>query len=150
MLDNKRHFSVIESDDTEPETVNEETANETEVETQEKTAEEPGTTTADHDEAIEEEDEPKPPKMIDQASQIAVERRNAKTETSCGLVGATGLSDSISAKGLPILVDSIKNAFIDGGYDPRAWDQMTLDATPVANFADVLYIQVTLKFFSIF
>ena len=142
MLDNKRHFSVIESDDTEPETVNEETANETEVETQEKTAEEPGTTTADLDEAIEEDDEPKPPKMIDQASQIAVERRNAKTETSCGLVGATGLSDSISAKGLPILVDSIKNAFIDGGYDPRAWDQMTLDATPVANFADVLYIQV--------
>jgi len=140
-FDGRRTESVIESDDTEPETVNEETANETEVETQEKTAEEPGTTTADHDEAIEEDDEPKPPKMIDQATQIAVERRNAKTETSCGLVGATGLSDSISAKGLPILVDSIKNAFIDGGYDPRAWDQMTLDATPVANFADVLYIQ---------
>ena len=54
----------------------------------------------------------------------------------------SGLDVSISRKGLPILVESIKNAFIDGGYDPRAWDQMTLDSTPVANFADVLYIQV--------
>ena len=54
---------------------------------------------------------------------------------------------SISRKGLPILVESIKNAFIDGGYDPRAWDQMTLDSTPVANFADVLYIQVILTDF---
>ena len=126
--------------------MNEETANETEVEAQEKTIEEspelPTTTENEKEEKAEEEEEPKPPEMIDQASQAAVERRNAKTETSCGLVGATGLSESISAKGLPILVDSIKNAFIDGGYDPRAWDQMTLDATPVANFADVLYIQV--------
>ena len=84
----------------------------------------------------------KEPKTIDTASQASVECRNAKTETSCGLVGS-GLDVSISRKGLPILVESIKNAFIDGGYDPRAWDQMTLDSTPVANFADVLYIQVS-------
>lgn len=126
-FDGKRTESVIESDDTEPETVNEETANETEVEN-EKT------------EKLDDIEETEEPKTIDTASQASVECRNAKTETSCGLVGS-GLDVSISRKGLPILVESIKNAFIDGGYDPRAWDQMTLDSTPVANFADVLYIQ---------
>ena len=125
---NSINLIVIESDDTEPETVNEETANETEVETEKS-------------EKTEEGEEPEPPKFFDKSAQAVVEAKNAKTETSCPSVGS-GLDQSISKKGLPVLVESIKNAFIDGGYDPRAWDQMTLDSTPVANFADVLYIQV--------
>ena len=40
----------------------------------------------------------------------------------------------------------MKNAFIAGGSDPRAWDQSTLDDTPVAHFGDVLYVQVCLSF----
>ena len=108
--------------------MNEETANETEVETEKS-------------EKTEEGEEPEPPKFFDKSAQAVVEAKNAKTETSCPAVNS-GLDQSISKKGLPVLVESIKNAFIDGGYDPRAWDQMTLDSTPVANFADVLYIQV--------
>ena len=124
---------MIESDDTEAETTHEETANETEVETEksEKADETKGENTEEENEV----------KFVEKSCQASVERRNAKTETSCGSVGC-GLDDNINRKGLPVLVESIKNAFIDGGYDPRAWDQMTLDSTPVANFEDVLYIQV--------
>ena len=44
--------------------------------------------------------------------------------------------------GIPALIESVKNAFVRGGQDPRAWDQATLDDTPVAHFGDILYIQV--------
>ena len=40
------------------------------------------------------------------------------------------------------LIRAVKNAFVAGGSDPRAWDQSTLDDTPVAHFGDVLYVQV--------
>ena len=128
-----RTESVIESEDSEEsETGNEETANETEVET---TAE--AVKPADIQEG---EEEDQPPIKIDHGIQATVEKRNAKTETSHSFVCSSDMP--LMTRGIPIFINCIKNAFMDGGYDPRAWDQGTLDSTPVANFGDVLYIQV--------
>lgn len=127
-----RTESVIESEDSEEsETGNEETANETEVET---TAE--AVKPADTQEG---EEEDQPPIKIDHGIQATVEKRNAKTETSHSFVCSSDMP--LMTRGIPIFINCIKNAFMDGGYDPRAWDQGTLDSTPVANFGDVLYIQ---------
>ena len=72
-----------------------------------------------------------------------MEKRNAKTETSHSFVCSNDMP--LMTRGIPVFINCIKNAFMDGGYDPRAWDQGTLDSTPVANFGDVLYIQVRLQ-----
>merc|ERR1711953_554172 len=128
-LNGRRTESVIESD-TEPETGNEETANETEVETEPQQKSETAGDEEEDSEVIE---------TIDQTTQTIIEKRNAKTETDCNFVCSSPIPFMI--RGIPRFIECIKNAFIEGGYDPRAWDHPTLTATPVANFGDVLYIQ---------
>ena len=130
-----RTESVIESEDSEEsETGNEETANETEVETSANSVD-PVKSTDTHEEG-----DDQPPVKIDHGIQATVEKRNAKTETSHNFVCSSDMP--LMTRGIPVFINCIKNAFMDGGYDPRAWDQGTLDSTPVANFGDVLYIQV--------
>ena len=130
-----RTESVIESEDSEEsETGNDETANETEVETSANSAD-PVKPTDTHEES-----DDQPPVKIDHGIQATVEKRNAKTETSHNFVCSSDMP--LMTRGIPVFINCIKNAFMDGGYDPRAWDQGTLDSTPVANFGDVLYIQV--------
>ena len=69
-------YKVIESD-TEPETGNEETANETEVETEPQQKSET---------AGDEEEDSEVIRTIDQTTQTIIEKRNAKTETDCNFV----------------------------------------------------------------
>ena len=154
-----RTESLIETDSEQGETAAEETtdANETEVEIKRDDDDEDGDENGvENDEKPENEDEtapsgdekpeePKKPEMVDQSTQILIEKRNVRTGTECELVRHSNVS--VLKLGIPALIESIKAAFIQGGSDPRSWDQGTLDDTPVAHFGDILYIQVWAPFF---
>ena len=131
-----RTESVIESEDSEEsETGNEETANETEVETAVPPA--VVTTTDGEEDNVDGEDDPEPIK-IDHGIQATVEKRNAKTETSHSFVCSNDMP--LMTRGIPVFINCIKNAFMDGGYDPRAWDQGTLDCRQVPSFQHCLQL----------
>ena len=144
-----RTESLIETDSEQGETDRaEETtdANETEVEIKrdeddedEPTDDEPTTPEEVSDQSSE--DQP-PPVMIDQSTQVLIEKRNVRTGTECEIIRSSSVP--VLKLGIPALIECIKNAFVQGGPDPRSWDQATLDETPVANFSDILYIQVNI------